>query len=298
MGPKCAVTALAFVLLTTVASPATSKSSGPDASAAAKSPNIRNAPFSADVITEYDRTLDNGGHIHRESRGKIWRDSLGRMRTENQSAVQFASEKSDRITINDPVQQVIIYLYPRNKVATVCHFGDANSQPPAVLAKSSKPKDKATVRAGGQPGIGNGPADTLGVPPVPTGQGNTANTSIPSAGEGQSKSGSGTFTNSAGATTVPLGSKTIEGSSATGTRTTRTINPGRMGNDRPIVSISDTWVSSDLKITVLTETDDGQAGHSTTKLVNIVRSEPNPALFQIPADYAVKESPSTLSARH
>ena len=61
---------------------------------------------------------------------------------------------------------------------------------------------------------------------------------------------------------------------------------------------ADTWISSDLKVTVLTETDDGQAGHSTMKLVNIVRSEPNAALFQIPADYTVKENASTASAKH
>lgn len=64
-----------------------------------------------------------------------------------------------------------------------------------------------------------------------------------------------------------------------------------------IVSICDTWISTDLKVTVLTETDDGQAGHSTMKLANIVRSEPNPVLFQIPADYTVKENAVTASPR-
>jgi len=71
-----------------------------------------------------------------------------------------------------------------------------------------------------------------------------------------------------------------------------------MGNDKPIVCISDSWVSSDLKVTVLTETDDGQGGHSTMKLVNIIRSEPNAALFQIPADYTVKENTSAASLQH
>ncbi len=106
------------------------------------------------------------------------------------------------------------------------------------------------------------------------------------------------FTGNAGATIVPLGTKDIEGVSATGTRTTRTIHAGTMGNDRPIVSICDTWVSSDLKMTVLTETDDGQAGRSTMKLVNIVRSEPNAALFQIPPDYRVTENALTAGAQH
>jgi hypothetical protein len=100
------------------------------------------------------------------------------------------------------------------------------------------------------------------------------------------------------ATIVPLGTRNIEGVSATGTRTTRTINPGTMGNDKAIVSISDTWASTDLKVTVLSETDDGQEGHSTMKLVNIVRGEPNAALFVIPVGYKVKENALAASAIH
>ncbi len=97
---------------------------------------------------------------------------------------------------------------------------------------------------------------------------------------------------------VPLGTRNIEGVSATGTRTTRTINPGTMGNDKPIVSISDTWVATELKVTVLSETDDGQEGHSTMKLVNVVRGEPSAALFVVPADYKVRESAMAANAVH
>ena len=296
---RCAVTRLILVLLTGLAGAVANNPPGLDPSPAAKPSNVKNAPFSADVITQYDRALDNGGRIHRESRGKVYRDSQGRMRTESQpSAVQPGAEKSDRITITDPLQQVIIYLSPKTKTATVLHFGEVGPTSPVTSAKQSKPKEKTKIRFGGQPGIGSGPADNIGVPPVPTGQGNAANASIPSPDAISSGMSTTTFTNSTGATVVPLGTKYIEGVSATGTRTTRTINAGTMGNDRPIVCISDTWISSDLKVTVLTETDDGQAGRSTMKLVNIVRSEPNAALFQIPADYTVKENTSTADGRH
>ena len=291
---KCAVTRLILVLLA-VASAVANNPPGLDSSSAAKPSNVKNTPFSADVITQYDRALDNGGRIHRESRGKIYRDCQGRMRTESQSS---AVQPGDRITITDPVQQVIIYLNPKTKTATVLHFGEVGTASPVTSAKQSKPKQKSTIRFGGQPGIGSGPADNIGVPPVPTGQGNAANASIPSPDAISSGMSTTTFTNSAGATIVPLGTKYIEGVSATGTRTTRTINAGTMGNDRPIVCISDTWISSDLKVTVLSETDDGQAGRSTMKLVNIVRSEPNAALFQVPADYTVKENASTADAKH
>jgi hypothetical protein len=298
MRPKCVVTALLLVLLTGGRSAVANNPLGSDA---AKSSNVKNAPFSADVITQYDRTLDNGGHIHRESRGKICRDSQGRMRTESQApAVQPGSERSDHhITITDPLKQVIICLNPKNKTATIFHFGDMPAAP-LTTARQSKPKGQSRIRGGpAQPGIGSGPTDAIGVPPEPSGQGNApSNSSIPARDAATSRMDATSLSNNIDATVVPLGTKTVEGVSATGSRTTRTMNPGTMGNDRPIVFISDTWFSTDLKVTVLTETDDGQAGHSTMKLVNIVRSEPNAALFQIPPDYTVKENASMASASH
>jgi hypothetical protein len=300
MGPKRVVTALVIVLLMGAGSAVANKPSGPDAAAAAKSSNIKNAPFSAEVITQYDRTLDNGGHIHRESRGRIYRDSQGRMRTESQTAaLQPGSERSDhRITITDPLQQVIIELNPKNKTATIFHFGDV-SPAPVTNAKQSKPKDMSKIRlCPAPPKLGAPSQPDIGIPQVPSGQGSApSNQSIPARDSTTSRMDASIVAN-AGATVVPLGTKTIEGVSATGSRTTRTMNPGTMGNDRRIVSISDTWTSTDLQVTVLTETDDGQAGRSTMKLVNIVRSEPSAALFQIPPDYTVKENVSTASASH
>lgn len=294
-----AVTGLLLVFLTTIVNAVASNSVGPDSPAASKTSSTRNAPFSAEVVTEYDRTLDKGGHIHRESLGKVFRDSQGRVRTESQPAtVQSGSEKYDHITINDPVRQVIIYLNPKNKTATILHFGEVTPAAPLSAGKHAKSKEKSTFHVGGQPGIGSGPLDTLGVPNVPSGQASTAaDSALPAKDTNSSRMNATTFSNTAGATIVPLGTLNIEGVNATGTRTTRTINAGTMGNDKAIVSISDVWVSSDLKVTVLTETDDGQAGHSTMKLVNIVRSEPSPTLFQIPADYTVQENAAVVRSR-
>jgi hypothetical protein len=107
------------------------------------------------------------------------------------------------------------------------------------------------------------------------------------------------YTTTVDTKTEALGSRTIEGVSATGTRTTRIIDAGSMGNDKPIVSVSETWFSPELKMTVLTESDDGQSGHSTMKLVNITRTEPVAQLFQVPSDYTVKETePATASVKH
>ena len=71
-----------------------------------------------------------------------------------------------------------------------------------------------------------------------------------------------------------------------------------MGNEQPIVSVTDSWYSRELQIVVLNETDDGQSGHNSMKLVDIVRADPNSQLFLIPQDYTVKEhNPATASAR-
>ena len=296
MGPRCAVSGLMLALLAGVAGAAVNKPSGPDP--AAKCSNVKNAPFSAEVITQYDRTLDNGGRIHRESRGTIFRDSQGRMRTENApSAVLPSSERADHITINDPVQQVIIYLNPKTKTATVVRFSDVEPNPPAVASKYGKAKEKSKVRLAGQTAAGSGPSDTLAGSKAPGGAENLPLAQAASTPVATSKMDATIFANTS-ATIVPLGTRNIEGVSATGTRTTRTINPGTMGNDEPIVSISDSWVATDLKVTVLNETDDGQEGHSTMKLVNIVRGEPNAALFVIPAGYKVKENALAASAIH
>ncbi|MGC2109321.1 MAG: hypothetical protein WA655_07370 [Candidatus Korobacteraceae bacterium] len=86
--------------------------------------NVRNAPLSADVITEYDRVLAYGGHIHREMRGKVFRDSQGRVRTETEQPNPWTgAEQLARITIQDPARHFVIHLDPRTRTATICRMG-------------------------------------------------------------------------------------------------------------------------------------------------------------------------------
>lgn len=88
-----------------------------------------------------------------------------------------------------------------------------------------------------------------------------------------------------------LGTQTIEGVPAHGWRTTRTIPAGAEGNDAPLTIVSETWTAEDLHLTVLNKTDDPRGGAMETRYVNVQRVEPDPALFQIPADYKVKDVP-------
>jgi hypothetical protein len=86
-----------------------------------------------------------------------------------------------------------------------------------------------------------------------------------------------------------LGTMDIEGFTVKGTRHTRTIPEGKIGNDRPITSVHEIWVSPILHEVLLSKTDDPQNGEQTMKLINIQTTEPDPALFQIPPDYTVKD---------
>jgi len=55
--------------------------------------------------------------------------------------------------------------------------------------------------------------------------------------------------------------------------------------------VSEEWTSPDLQILVMTDRLDPRMGHSTYRLLKIVRSDPDPALFQVPADYALQQAP-------
>jgi hypothetical protein len=88
--------------------------------------------------------------------------------------------------------------------------------------------------------------------------------------------------------TESLGTQTINGIVAQGTRITHTIAAGKIGNDKPIVSVSERWYSPDLQIVVKSTRTDPQFGTTTYTVTNIQKSEPAATLFAVPADYTVQ----------
>lgn len=85
-----------------------------------------------------------------------------------------------------------------------------------------------------------------------------------------------------------LGTQSIAGVNAQGTRYTRTIPAGQIGNAQPITVVSEYWYSNDLQMTVMSKRSDPRFGETTYTLTNIQRSEPGAALFVVPSDYTVK----------
>jgi hypothetical protein len=88
----------------------------------------------------------------------------------------------------------------------------------------------------------------------------------------------------------PLGTQVINGISAQGTRYTRTIPVGQIGNDKPVTIVREEWYSPDLQVVVQSKHSDPFGGDTTYVLTNIQRSAPNASLFSVPSDYTVKDS--------
>ncbi len=87
--------------------------------------------------------------------------------------------------------------------------------------------------------------------------------------------------------TVSLGTKMIDGLTVQGTRRTRTIPVGQIGNDKPIVITREEWYSPDLQMVVSSTRSDPRFGTTTFQLTNVNRSEPPQSLFIVPPDYTV-----------
>jgi hypothetical protein len=95
-----------------------------------------------------------------------------------------------------------------------------------------------------------------------------------------------------------LGTQTVAGVLAQGTRVTRTIPAGQIGNEKPITIMAEHWYSHDLQIVVMSKRSDPRFGETTHTVTGIQRSEPAAALFSVPSDYTVQQSMPRGMGRH
>ena len=86
-----------------------------------------------------------------------------------------------------------------------------------------------------------------------------------------------------------LGTQTVAGVTAQGTRITRTIPAGQIGNEKPITIVREVWYSNDLQMVVMSKHSDPWSGETSYTLTNIQRTEPAASLFAVPSDYTVTE---------
>ena len=86
-----------------------------------------------------------------------------------------------------------------------------------------------------------------------------------------------------------LGTQMIESLEAKGQRVTRIIPEGVEGNDRPMKITTETWVSVKGRIVLVSISSDPRRGETETRLTNLSLEEPPAELFQVTADYTVRE---------
>jgi hypothetical protein len=271
---------------------------------------VQGAPYSATITNESVQTLADGNRIVHNSTGTIARDSQGRTRRDTTlPAIGNLSVANvpHLIFIQDPVAQTSYTLNLTDKTA------HKMPMPPGHM--------------GGMPGPGMGPdaffvqvGDGPGPfpPPLPPPAAVTVqNGNVSVAGEqGQVMITDGQV-NVAGeqgrvmvangqvivsrdqgqVATEDLGSQTMEGVYVTGVRTTRTIPAGQIGNDKAISIVTEVWTSPDLKTIVYSKRSDPRMGEQTFQLTNVSRSEPDPSLFTVPADFKVVDGPKPIFYR-
>jgi hypothetical protein len=213
---------------------------------------VKGAPFSATATSESTETLQDGSTIHRTSQITMYRDSQGRSRHEATFSgfglLTASGTPKTMVTISDPVAGVHIMLDNENKIA-----------------------HKSAIRARG---------------------GNTGS-------NGSNASADGDFQSRMQAREQKdiaagllkkesLGTQTINGVVAEGTRTTRIIPAGQIGNDKALQIVSERWYSPDLQIVVKSTRTDPRSGTTTYTVTNLQRSEPSANLFTVPSDFSVQ----------
>ena len=84
-----------------------------------------------------------------------------------------------------------------------------------------------------------------------------------------------------------LGLSNSNGVDTTGYRETLTINPGVLGNDRPMVTTREFWFSPQLGFNLISKVDDPQNGKQSFEVKELTTSEPDPRLFETPDGYKI-----------
>jgi hypothetical protein len=233
---------------------------------AVESKTTLNVPYSGETTNESVQVLSDGNRIVHRTMTRVYRDSAGRTRRETLDD----DGQAVLIAITDPTTGASTVFDPRNN--TVSH---------SMVRMRSSVGDAGTLAS-----VQSGNTVTLHVTSEDkqlaekTAQG-TMTFAAPAIGA------TGAFVHAneivkSEATKEDLGRQTIEGVTATGTRTTTVIPAGAIGNEQPIKIVSEEWFSPELQVLVLTRHSDPRTGETTYRLTGVTRTEPAKALFEAP----------------
>jgi hypothetical protein len=228
------------------------------------------APYSAEAVTESTQVLADGNRINRKVTTRIYRDTEGRTRRDQINE----SGAVESTFIVDPVADTS-YVFDPGVRETLTGMDSARTADGHTAFSKATFKGNVNFVVAGEIGPESGTearTKAEGEAHVKMGMATTARHAVierPSDGQSVREA---------------LGSSTLEGLTATGTRTTTTIPAGAIGNLQPIVVVSEEWFSPDLQVLVLTKHSDPRSGETVYRLLNVVRAEPDRTLFAMPAD--------------
>lgn len=231
---------------------------------------VKGAPYSGTEINETNQVLADGTRIHNETQTQVWRDSEGRVRRES----------GNFITIYDPVANASYSLNTKSQTAHKLPLGTYMLTSDADGTRTNVQYFRFSTSGGALP--------ELKTPPTPP-----AHTEVRRIEQGTPEVDSMILMKAKRipakpAITESLGRRMMEGVNADGSRETSTIEPGTIGNDRPIQMVSERWFSQDLQTLMMSRHSDPRTGEETFKLINVSRTEPPAYLFQIPAGYQIQ----------
>ena len=235
---------------------------------------VKNAPFSARMTNRMVRELCDGNRIVHEQVTLIYRDTDGRVRREHSAT---GSSFRNMIMITDPVEQQAWMLEEATRTAYKSPmFGrriDAIQGSSGYMMAQPLHESSATV-------------GTIGITDF-TANGPSGPVSLST--ERIVLGGSGPPMGAGPATVESLGQDTIDGVRVEGTAYTTTYPANMFGNELPIVVQKTTWYAPELQMLVRSEEKDPRMGTVTYTMEILSVEEPDPALFEIPADYRIIE---------
>jgi hypothetical protein len=267
---------------------------------------VKNAPYTADAVSESIQVLQDGNRIVKRSTTRLARDTYGRTRQEKETP------HGSTVYLFDPIDNRNYVLNPQRRTAMRIprvpdppvppmppvppHASDlpappATPAPPAPAAAAAgaavvvnaQGSDRVVVRRAAD---GASRPDDVRVEVIRINGGDVAGlppgVSLPPIAMPLLPRGKGERTS--------LGTRDFDGVKADGTQTTQTIPAGEIGNEKPIVIVSERWFSPELQLVVFARTRDPRSGETTYRLTNLHRGEPAAELFRVPADYRARDS--------
>jgi hypothetical protein len=217
-------------------------------------PQVTGAPYAADAVTSVTQVLADGTRIERRAEAKLFRDGHGRVRRE-QTIHGLAALDAGRES------RVVVTI----------------ADPVAGVSYTLDPATRTARRTALSPRTFSGPPPP---PPPPPPAGPVAGAPPPPPPPPPTRPQE-----------ESLGTATILGVPATGTRSVLTIPAGQVGNNRPLTVTSERWESTELRLPLRSVHDDPRTGRVEFRLVNLRRGEPSGDLFVVPAGYTVKDAP-------